>query len=102
MQGGLQEVEFYTKVATATEPRLVPRCFEAPSDATTEDWHLLLEDLTDTHAIATVWPLPPTSQQCEHIVGTFARFHAAWWDDPRLGSSVGTWRDEAGPDRMLQ
>ncbi len=100
LQGGLQEVEFYSKVATATDPRLFPRCFEA--HATTDDWHLLLEDLTDTHAIATVWPLPPTSEQCEKIVDAFARFHAAWWDDLRLGSSIGTWRDEAARDRMLR
>ena len=101
-KAGLQEVAFYSKVAAATEPRLVPRCFEALWDATTDQWHLLLEDLTDTHVIATVWPLPPTSEQCESIVRTWARFHAAWWDDPRLGSSIGTWRDEAARDRIVQ
>jgi thiamine kinase-like enzyme len=32
-------------------------------------------------------------EQCESIVQAWARFHAAWWDDPRLGVSVGdaTW-----------
>jgi hypothetical protein len=29
--------------------RLVPRCFEAVWDEDARDWHLLLEDLTDSH-----------------------------------------------------
>jgi hypothetical protein len=99
---GRQEVAFYSTVAAATEPCLVPRCFEAVWNPTTDDWHLLLEDLTDTHVMATVWPLPPTTEQCERIVATWARFHAAWWDDPRLGSSIGTWRDPAARDRLVQ
>jgi thiamine kinase-like enzyme len=100
-RAGLQEVAFYRDVAEAIQPRLVPRCFEASHDAGTNDWHLLLEDLSDTHVIATVWPLPPTTEQCERIIDTLARFHAAWWDDPRLGVSIGTWRDEAASHRLL-
>lgn len=30
-------------------------------------------------------------EDCKRIIGTRARFHAAWWDDPRLGVSIGTW-----------
>ena len=80
--------------------RLVPRCFEALWDSDTKAWHLLLEDLTDSHAIATAWPLPPTLAQCESIVRARARFHAQWWDDSRLGVSIGTWLDP--DDRYLQ
>jgi ecdysteroid kinase len=94
---GRQEVAFYTEVATVMATRLVPRCFEAAWDAETNAWHLLLEDLTDSHVIATTWPLPPTKGQCERIVHARARFHAEWWDDPRLGASVGKWD---GPDAM--
>jgi Ecdysteroid kinase-like family len=99
--GGRQEVAFYTKVASELPPRLVPRCFEAFCDTDTNGWHLLLEDLADSHAVATVWPLPPTTQQCEMILQTLARFHAAWWDDPLLGISVGTWLDADAIDRHL-
>ena len=59
----------------------------------TKDWHLILEDLTDSHVIGTTWPLPPTTEQCESIISALARLHAEWWDDPRLGVSVGTWVD---------
>ena len=89
--GGRQEVAFYTEVAPASPVRLVPRCFDAQWDATTNGWHLLLEDLADTHMTATGWPVAPTMADCERIVAARARFHAAWWDDPRLGVSIGNW-----------
>ena len=88
---GRHEVAFYNQVASAMTGRTVPRCHEAAWEQATNAWHLLLEDLTQSHAIATVWPLPPSTAQCESIVMAWARFHAAWWDDPRLGNSVGEW-----------
>jgi hypothetical protein len=90
---GRQEVAFYQQIAPATTPGLVPRCFDAEWDAETRAWHLLLEDLTDTHVLPTVWPLPPTLEQCQCIMTARARFHAEWWDDPRLGVSVGRRHD---------
>src|SRR5215813_13760109 len=54
---GRQEVAFYTHVAPHM-PRLVPRCFDALWDAQAHAWYLVLEDLTDSHVIATTWPLP--------------------------------------------
>jgi hypothetical protein len=88
---GRQEVAFYNQLAAVMPSGLVPRCFEAVSEPDSNDWHLLLEDLTDTHVIATAWPLPPTMQDCKRIIAARARFHAHWWDDPRLGTSIGTW-----------
>jgi hypothetical protein len=79
---GRQEVEFYNKVAAVISTRLVPRCFEAVWDPDTKAWHLLLEDLTNSHIIAITWPQPPTMEQCERILHALARLHAEWWDDP--------------------
>ena len=93
---GRREVAFYREVASGLSVRAVPRCIEALWDETGE-WSLLLEDLTDTHMIGTEWPLPPTLEQCGSIVQVQARFHAAWWDDPRLGRSIG---QVCGPDDM--
>ena len=87
---GEREVAFYGKIAPATPAGLVPRCFDSAWQAETRQWHLLLEDLTDTHDIATPWPLPPDEKMCRRMVHTLARFHAAWWDDPRLGVEIGT------------
>jgi Ecdysteroid kinase-like family len=89
LERGRREVEFYTRLATMIRAHLFPRCFDADFAADTKAWHLLLEDLTDTHAVATQWPLPPTTEDCKRMLGVLARFHAGWWDDPRLGVSVG-------------
>jgi hypothetical protein len=83
------EIAFYRDIAPALPARVAPRYFEAIEATDTTAWHLLLEDLTDSHFIPTAWPLPPSLDQCERIVQAWPRFHAAWWDDPRLGISVG-------------
>jgi thiamine kinase-like enzyme len=97
-----REVAFYRDVAPALPERLVPRCFDAVDATDTSAWHLLLEDLTDSHFIATDWPLPPTLAQCESIVAALARFHATWWDDPLLGVSMGSWRRADTFDQHLR
>jgi hypothetical protein len=101
MDSGRREVAFYTAVAPATPPGLLPRCFDAQAALDGSSWHLLLEDLTDTHVIATPWPLPPTMAQTEAIVRCRARFQAAWWDHPRLGADVGGWASRDEQDRWM-
>jgi len=83
------ELAFYRDVAPALPERLVPGCFEKVEATETTLWHLLLEDPTDTHFIATEHPLPPTSAQCRSIVQAWGQLHAAWWDDLRLGTLLG-------------
>ncbi len=89
-----QEMAFYRDVAPALPEQLVPRCFEVVEVAETSVWHLLLEDLTVSHFIATEWPLPPSPEQYEAITQAQARFHAAWWGSPQLGVSVGRFVDD--------
>src|SRR3954468_1391820 len=88
-QAGRQEVSFYRNVAPLMPPKLVPRCIEASWDDESRAWHLLLEDLTDTHHTATIWPLPPSLAHAYAAVGALAQFHAAWWSDPRRDTSIG-------------
>jgi hypothetical protein len=97
---GRQEVAFLQQIAGKMAARSVPRRFDAVRDAGADTWHLLLEDLTDTHFALGDWPMPPTVTHSEQIVAARARFHAAWWDDPRLGVSIGTWLP--ADDRQLQ
>jgi thiamine kinase-like enzyme len=85
-----QEMAFYRDVAPALPELLVPRCFEVVEADETSAWHLLLEDLTESHFIATEWPLPPSPEQYKAIAQVQARFHAAWWDSPQFGVSVGS------------
>jgi hypothetical protein len=90
---GRQEVAFYQQVAPGLPARLVPRCFDAVWKERSDNWHLLLEDLSATHFKASEWPVPPAEGQCRAIVRAWARFHALWWDAPALGTGVGTWLD---------
>ena len=99
MDSGRREVAFYTTVAPATPPGLLPRCFDAQARPDGASWHLLLEDLTDTHFIATQWPLPPTVAETEIIMRCRARFQAAWWDHQRLGDGVGHHPSDAEIDQ---
>ncbi len=101
LRAGRREVEFYTKVAPATPEGLVPHCLEARWEEASQAWHLLLEDLSETHATPTAWPLPPSLAQGRAIMRLRARFHAAWWDDPRLGDGIGQWADDAGIEEHL-
>ena len=88
---GEHEVAFYTELAPNMPPGLVPRCFDGHFDAESGTWHLLLEDLTDSHELATVPTLPPSRDQSMAIVTTLAGLHAAWWNHPDLGVTVGSW-----------
>jgi thiamine kinase-like enzyme len=95
------EITFYATVAPLTPPGSLPRCYGIGGADGGPRW-LLLEDLTDSHTIVSEWPLPPTLEQCERIMDTYAALHGQWWDDPRLGDSIGTWLDTSGTfDRHL-
>jgi thiamine kinase-like enzyme len=99
---GRQEVAFYAHVASATPAGLVPRCFEAAWNEVSNAWHLLLEDLTESHVLVSGWPLPPSTPQCESILRAWARLHAVWWDEPRLGNSVGSWASKSEEESYFQ
>jgi hypothetical protein len=88
LPAGQKEVAFYRDAHTfAGLP--VPRCYDTARDEESGRFHLMLEDLAETHGDVTHWPVAPSFEQCKGIVAAFARFHAAWWEDPRLGVSVG-------------
>jgi hypothetical protein len=97
--GATRELAFYTQIAAGMQPLLTPRCFAAHADEATKSWHLVLEDLNATHRpVPSQWPLPPDMATCARIVAARARFHAAWWDDPRLGTSIGAPGDASAVD----
>lgn len=95
---GEREVAFYRYAAPLMPDGPVPRCYDA--EFIDGNFHLLLEDLSETHALITAWPLPPSDEACERIIDTWASFHAFWWRHPSLGRGVGTFLDEAALAQM--
>ena len=71
---GEREVAFYRRAAPLMPGGPFPRCYDA--EFSSGRFHLLLEDLSDTHMILTEWPLPPSVDACERIVDTWSAFHA--------------------------
>lgn len=83
--GPRQEVVFYDTIAPAmADPPTVP-CYHAAYDAETGASHVLLRDLSETHAAS---PDPEDERHAEQAIEALARLHAAWWDHPRLGRDV--------------
>lgn len=99
---GRHEVAFYTQLAPRMPPGLVPRCFDGHYHEESLAWHLLLEDLTDSHDVATQWPLPPSREQAMAIVTTLAGWHAAWWDHASLGETVGSWISTEDTAKLME
>lgn len=89
---GELEVAFYNQAAPLMPDGPLARCYDA--DYASGRFHLLLEDLSETHMIVTQWPIPPTDEACERIVDTWAAFHAFWWRHPRVGREIGAFLDE--------
>ncbi len=68
---GEREVMFYRRAAPVMPGALLARCFDAEySDGR---FHILLEDLSETHTILTQWPLPPSDEACAQIISSAAR-----------------------------
>jgi hypothetical protein len=92
---GRQETAFYRDVAPRSPRGILPQCFEAVSTEGDGPAYVILEDLSATHHVIGEWPIPPAQQECERLLRVYARFHAAWWDHPDLGTSVGRFMTDA-------
>jgi hypothetical protein len=84
-----REVEFYAQVAPGVAGLPVIRCYDAAYSERHGRFHLLLEDLSETHISSPPSVLPPPKARAEQIVDAFASLHSAWWDHTRLGEDVG-------------
>lgn len=85
---GGREVAFYHSAAAQMSYPPAPICFDAAHDPESGAYHLLLEDVSETHQ-----PVHPEEPVTEHDMGrmleALARLHAHWWGHAQLGQSVG-------------
>jgi len=82
---GNHEVEFYRRYSSVLPNSPTVRCFDAVYDDSRRAYHILLEDLTNTHYMVER-EAPPTQAEAEHMIDTLAALHAGWWDslDPSV------------------
>ena len=93
------EIVFYRSAARAMPDPPLPRCFDAAFARASRRWHLLLEDLSATHAPASQIP---SFDECALAVDSLAQIHAHWWEHPRLGIDVGRFLSAAGVESLAR
>ena len=110
---GAWEVAFYRYLMRHRPSELpIPACYDARFDPATGRSHLLLEGVQAGHAapVSRAQLLAgqgvPTPRNLAQIVTALARFHAAWWQHPRLASDDGffalrSWYRERGSDLIV-
>jgi hypothetical protein len=82
-QAGRQEWAFYAKIAASmADPPSVP-CYAAAYDAEMGAYHLLLEDVSETHFLVER-EAPASKVDTEQMIDLLARFHAHWWGQAGL------------------
>lgn len=78
-----RESRFYADVAEQVTVR-VPRCYYNAARPEDTAYVLLLEDLAPLRAADQLDGASPV--QARRVLEELARFHASWWDDPRLAT----------------
>jgi hypothetical protein len=76
-----REVRFYEQIADEVELR-TPRCYYSTIDVASGDYVLLLEDMAPARVGDQLASCSP--YEAELAIRELAKFHAAWWDSPRL------------------
>ena len=77
---GDSEIIYYTIVAAEISDAPIPRCYHSAYRKEDGKYHLLLEDLSDTHAP----DIEPTWELAASTISSLAQLHVSWWDHPRL------------------
>lgn len=89
-----KEVEFYRTIARKMNDPPLIHCYDAVYSSELDKFHLLLDDLSETH-FQPESPLPPSKLYCELAMDCMAQLHAYWWEHPRLGKEIGKLFDES-------
>lgn len=79
---GPSEVNFYARDYVGVQGVPLVRCYDAVYSAETLRYHILLDDLSETHLAATA--KPPTLEHGLALAEGLAALHAHWWGEKRL------------------
>jgi hypothetical protein len=91
---GEKEVRMYRALAEHQRELPIIQCYDAVYDAERGTYHVLLDDLSDTHD-QPAWHLEIAERYMSQTVDCLAQFHAYWWEHPRLSAVAGALPDAA-------
>jgi thiamine kinase-like enzyme len=87
------EVDFYNLILPASQNLPVIPCYDAVFDMESGKSHLLMLDVSRTHASPPdALPLPEAT--CRQLMDILAYFHAQWWEHPRLKGDLAQTLDD--------
>jgi len=96
---GDSEIRYYTAIAADMASPPIPRCYHSAYDPQTARYHLLLQDLTDTHQVN--WGVTPTLPHAAKIIDALAQLHAHWWDSSQLSAAIGRYPNADVMERYI-
>ena len=96
---GDSEVTYYTRDYVDVPDAPLIRCHDAAYSAADHGYHLLLDDVADTHVEAT--DRPPTLEYALALADGLAAMHARWWGADRLAASSRPIHDAAHIQRFV-
>jgi hypothetical protein len=82
---GPSEVAYYTRDYVGVEDAPLVRCYDAAFSAEQQRYHVLLDDLSETHVEAA--EKPPTLDYGLTLAEGLAVMHARWWGAQRLAQA---------------
>jgi hypothetical protein len=88
-----RENDFYTSVGVEMAGPPLVRCYDSAFSSSSGKSHLLLEDCFETH-FQTDQGKHPSPILSELAVTSLARFHAYWWEHPKIGEGIGSFFDK--------
>lgn len=87
------EVTYYTRDYIDLPDAPLVRCYHAAYNAAQNRYHLLLDDLSETHKAA--YDLAPNLAHGEAFAEAVAILHAHWWGEARLQAYRSPFHDDA-------
>ena len=93
------EVTYYTRDYVGVAGAPLVRCYDAAYSAETHRYHLLLEDLSPTHVVAS--SKAPTLAYGLALAEGLAALHAHWWGAARLAEAAAPIHDAAFIQRFV-
>jgi len=96
---GASEVAYYTRDYLGVAGAPLVRCYNAAYSAEMRRYHLLLEDLSPTHTVAS--SRPPTLAYGLALAEGLAALHAHWWGAARLAEAAAPIHDAAFIQRFV-